>query len=415
MFKVYSNYILEKEIKKTGGEEMNNFIKKLLLMILVTGSMAVLLNLPVSAQTANQIPRKIVVFQENFVNEPAQIELLRGVGAVIIKPLPLIRAVAVYLPPQAERALEGRSEILRIDDDLVISAIAKPRPPPQPAEELPCGVDRIDADLAWATTKGLAIKVAILDTGIDLDHLDLQANIKGNVNTINPSKSGNDDNGHGTHVAGTVAAVDNEIGVIGTGPEIYLYAVKVLDRTGSGWLSDLIEGLDWCINNKMKVVNMSLGSSSDNQSFHDAIIKTYQAGITQVAAAGNNGASGGAITYPAKYDETIAVSAIDKYDQLASFSSYGPEIDLTAPGVDINSTYNNGYYKVLSGTSMACPHVTGTAALVLSTSVGSYDLDADGIWDPAEVKSKLQATAQKLNLLPEEQGAGLVKADSATK
>lgn len=384
-------------------------------MILVTGLMTVLLNLPVSAQTTNQIPRKIVVFQENFVNEPAQIGLLRGVGTVIIKRLPLINGMSVYLPPQAERALKGRPEILRIDDDLVINAIAKPQPPPQPAQELPWGVDRIDADLAWVTTKGLAIKVAILDTGIDLDHLDLQANIKGNVNTINPLKSGNDDNGHGTHVAGIVAAVDNTIGVIGTGQEIYLYAVKVLSKTGSGWLSDLIEGLDWCINNKMQVINMSLGSSSDNQSFHDAITKTYQAGIIQVAAAGNNGGSGGAITYPAKYSETIAISAVDKNDQIAVFSSYGPEIDLTAPGVDIKCTYNNGYYKILSGTSMACPHVSGTAALVLSTPVGTYDLDADGIWDPTEVKNKLQTTAQDLYLLLEQQGAGLVKADSAIK
>lgn len=384
-------------------------------MILVTGILTLLLKLPVSAQTVNQAPRKIVVFQENFVNEPARIGLLKGVGAVIIKSLPLIRAVAVYLPPQAERSLKGRPEILRIDDDLVISAIAKLPPPPQPAEKLPWGVDRIDADLTWAITKGLAIKVAILDTGIDLDHLDLQANIKGNVNTINPLKSGNDDNGHGTHVAGIVAAVDNTIGVIGTGPEVYLYAVKVLSKTGSGWLSDFIEGLDWCINNKMQVVNMSLGSSSDNQSFHDAVTRTYQAGIIQVAAAGNNGTSDGTITYPAKYDEVIAVSAINKDDQFASFSSYGPEIDLTAPGVEINSTYNNGYYKILSGTSMACPHVSGTAALVLSTSVGSYDLDADGIWDPAEVENKLEATAQKLSLLPEEQGAGLVKADLAIK
>lgn len=384
-------------------------------MILVTGLMTVLLNLPVSAQTTNQIPRKIVVFQENFVNEPAQIGLLRGVGTVIIKRLPLINGMSVYLPPQAERALKGRPEILRIDDDLVINAIVKPQPPPQPAQELPWGVDRIDADLAWATTKGLAIKVAILDTGIDLDHLDLQANIKGNVNTINPLKSGNDDNGHGTHVAGIVAAVDNTIGVIGTGPEIYLYAVKVLSKTGSGWLSDLIEGLDWCINNKMQVINMSLGSSSDNQSFHDAITKTYQAGIIQVTAAGNNGGSGGAITYPAKYSETIAISAVDKNDQIAVFSSYGPEIDLTAHGVNIKSTYNNGYYKILSGTSMACPHVSGTAALVLSTPVGTYDLDADGIWDPTEVKNKLQATAQDLYLLLEQQGAGLVKADSAIK
>lgn len=363
-------------------------------------------------------PRKIVVFDETFVNEPTQIALVRRFGGVAIKSLPVINAMAVYLPPEAVEALSKTAGVLRIDDDVVINAIAKPQPPPQPApaEVLPWGVDRINAELAWSTTTGLAIKVAILDTGIDLDHLDLQNNVKGNVNTINPRKSGNDDNGHGTHVAGTVAAIDNDIGVIGVGPEIYLYAVKVLDRTGSGWLSDLIEGLDWCINNKMQVVNMSLGSSSDNQSFHDAIFKTYQAGITQVAAAGNNGGSGGAITYPAKYPETIAVSAIDKNDQFASFSSYGPEIDLTAPGVDIKSTYNDGYYKVLSGTSMAAPHVSGTAALVISRPIvgTTYDLDGDGIWDPVEVENKLEDTAEWLTgLSVEQQGAGLVRADLA--
>lgn len=395
---------------------MGKFIKKLFLVLLAF-SFVGLMTFPLNAQGPQDLPRKIVVFQEYFVNEAAKIALLRNFGVVIIKPLRLINGMSVYLPPQAERALLGRPEILRIDDDLVINAIAKPQPPPQPAEVLPWGIDRIEADIAQQTTKGLTIKVAILDTGIDLDHLDLNGNIKGNVNTINPRKSGNDDNGHGTHVAGTVAAVDNDIGVIGVGPEIYLYAVKVLDRNGSGWLSDLIEGLEWCINNKMQVVNMSLGSSSDNQSFHEAIIKTYQAGITQVAAAGNNGETGGTISYPAKYAETIAVSAVGQNTDgslyFASFSSYGPEIDLTAPGVDINSTYNNGYYKVLSGTSMAAPHVTGTAALVLTTSVGASDLDADGVWDPDEVRNKLEATAENLGLHSSEQGAGLVRVDLA--
>jgi len=398
---------------------MRKFIRRTFLTSLLVGVLFGLVTSPVIAQTQQGAPRKIIVFQEDFVNEAAQAALIRNFGAVLIKPLGLINGMAVYLPPQAERALLGRSEVLRIDDDLVIEAIGKPEgtpgkpkkePPPQPVEELPWGIDRINAELAWPTTTGLTVKVAIMDTGIDLDHQDLQSNIKGNVNTINPRKSGNDDNGHGTHVAGIVAAIDNDIGVIGAGPEISLYAVKVLDKKGSGWLSDLIEGLDWCINNKIQAINMSLGSSSDNQSFHDAITKTYQAGITQVAAAGNNGASGGAITYPAKYDEVIAVSAIDKYNQFASFSSYGPEIDLAAPGVEINSTYKDGYYKILSGTSMACPHVIGTAALVLSIPVGTYDLDADGVWDPDEVKNKLEATAENLYLPSEQQGSGLVDA-----
>lgn len=360
-------------------------------------------------------PRKIVVFKEAFVSKTKQAELARNSGAGVIKPLALINALAAYLPPQAEKALLERAEVLRIDDDLVINAIAKKPLPPQPPEELPWGVDRINAELAWQTAKGLTVKVAILDTGIDLDHLDLQTNIKGNVNAINPLKSGNDDNGHGSHVAGIVAAIDNNIGVIGVGPEIYLYAVKVLDRTGSGWLSDLIEGMEWCVNNKMEVINMSLGSSSDNQSFHDAIIKAYQAGVVLVAAAGNNGETGGAVSYPAKYPEAIAVSAVDQAGRLASFSSFGPEVDLAAPGVSIKSTYNDGYYRTLSGTSMAAPHVSGAAALALATPVGIYDLDGDSLWDPAEVKNKLEATAENLGLSSYQQGAGLVRADLAVQ
>lgn len=398
---------------------MSSFRKRLLLVFLISGIALGLGISNLSAQGPQDLPRKIVVFQENFVNEAAKIALLRNYGATVIKPLRLINGIAVYLPPQAERALLARYEILRIDDDLVINAIGnpnkpvkpdkgKPEPQPQPPQELPWGIDRIEAEAAWNTAKGLAVKVAILDTGIDLDHLDLQDNIEGNVNLINPRRSGNDDNGHGTHVAGIVGAMDNDIGVIGAGPEIYLYAVKVLAKNGSGFLSDLIEGLEWCINNKMQVINMSLGASSDNQSFHDAIYKTYKAGVIQVAAAGNDGRTTGAINYPAKYPETIAVSAVGQDSKgslyFADFSSYGSEIDLTAPGVDIRSTYNDGYYEVLDGTSMACPHVTGVVALTL---------EVKGQKSPDQMKAHLKLRSENVGLPSYEQGAGLVRADLA--
>lgn len=396
---------------------MENAIKKLLLVFLISGFVLGLGNSHLNAQGPQDLPRKIVVFKNNYVNEAAQIALLRDHGATVIKPLRLINAVAVYLPPQAERALRVRGEVLRIDNDIIITAIEQPsilakgKPkPPQPAEVIPWGIDRIEADQAWATFTGETIRVAIVDTGIDLDHLDLKDNIKGNVNTINPLKSGNDDNGHGTHVAGTVAAADNDIGVIGVGPMGYLYAVKVLGRNGSGFLSDVIEGLQWCIDNNMDVVNMSLGASSDVQSFHDAIIKVYQAGIIQVAAAGNNGTTTGQVDYPGKYPETIAVSAVGKNDDgtlyFASFSSYGPEVDLTAPGVKSNSTYNNGYYRELNGTSMACPHVTGVVALVLQ---------AKGPMSPDDMKSHLKLNSEPLGLPSYQQGAGLVRADLAVQ
>ena len=133
-----------------------------------------------------------------------------------------------------------------------------------------------------------------------------------------------------------------------------------------------------------------------------------------VAAAGNDGAAN-TVNYPAKYPEVIAVSAIGQDDKLAGFSSFGPEVDIAAPGVTIKSTYNDGYYKSLNGTSMACPHVVGVAALVLSTAVGAYDTDGDGAWGPSEVKNKLEATAENLGLSSNEQGAGLVRADLAVQ
>lgn len=344
--------------------------------------------------------RKIVVFDPAIVNE--QEALIQAVGGTILKDLPLITGKAVLLPPQAEAVLRIMPGVVRIDSDVIVEALGKPPkpPPPPPAETRPWGVDRIDAELAWDISTGTAVKVAIVDTGIDLDHPDLQANIKGNVNTINSRKTGDDDNGHGTHVAGTVAAIDNEIGVIGASPTAYLYAVKVLNRTGSGFLSDVIEGLQWCVNKEMQVVNMSLGTSSDVQSFHDAVIAVNEAGIIQVAAAGN--ASGGSVIYPAAYEEVIAVSATDKKDTIASFSSVGPEVELAAPGVDIPSTWKGGGYNTISGTSMAAPHVTGTVALAIAAGVGV-----------ANVRGTLQATADDLGA-PDLYGYGLVDAEEAT-
>jgi subtilisin family serine protease len=175
----------------------------------------------------------------------------------------------------------------------------------------------------------------------------------------------------------------------------------VLDRKNEGFLSDIVDGLQWCIDNNMQVINMSFGSDVTNQAYHDAFIAVHNAGIVQVAAAGN---TGGAILYPAKYPETIAVSSTDLADQLAASSARGAEIDLAAPGVGINSTAIDGLYTTMSGTSMASPHVTGTVALLLAT---------DGTLTPTEVKTKLKNTAEDLGLPTIEQGAGLIRADLA--
>jgi len=350
-----------------------------------------------TAQASDASGRKIVVFQTGL-NDAAKDEIVRYAGGVKLKNLDLIGAKAVYLPPKAEAALARQAGVLRIDDDVVVEALirggiaAKPTPT-QPSEVLPWGVDRIDAEKVWGITTGDPIKVAIVDTGIDVKHPDLIDNLKGGVSAVGYTSSYNDDNGHGTHVAGIAAAIDNEIGVIGVGPKIDLYAVKVLNRRGSGYLSDVIEGLDWAVANGMQVVNMSLGTGSNIQSFHDAVIAAKNAGVVVIAAAGN---SGGSVIYPAAYSEAIAVSATDQNNVIASWSSRGPEIDLAAPGVSIYSTYKRTGYATLSGTSMAAPHVAGSAALVLNTPVGGYDINQNEKWDPDEVQKKLQDRAVDL-------------------
>lgn len=346
-------------------------------------------------------PRKIIVFEKSFSDRAAQLDLMTKNGAIPIKPLQIINGMAVYLPVQAQSALEEHlgTEIVRIDEDIVVKGTAPGGE--QPLQELPWGIDRIEADIAWGDSNGTMVNVAILDTGANLDHLDLIDNIKGNYNALSARKSAEDDHGHGTHVTGIIGAVNNTIGVVGVGPQINLYPVKVLDRKNEGFLSDIVDGLQWCINNNMQVINMSFGSELTNQAYHDAFIAVHNAGIVQVAAAGN---TGGSVLYPAKYPETIAVSSIDMADQLAASSSRGAEIDLAAPGVGINSTAIDGLYTTMSGTSMAAPHVTGTVALLLAT---------NGTLTPTEVKTKLKNTAEDLGLPAVEQGAGLIRADLA--
>lgn len=378
-----------------GGVEMKAKLLVLALVLLLTVPFFALTN-----ATGTPAPYRAIVVFDGSVNEPARNELLAKFGAVKIKDLTLIDGKAVILPNKAAAAKLAQAKGVKyVDEDKVVTVNG----PVQPAQVLPWGVDRIDAELVWPTTTADPVKVAVLDTGISLKHPDLAANIKGGINTINPKKSANDDNGHGSHVAGTIAAANNSIGVVGVGPSIDLYAVKVLNAAGSGYFSDVIEGLQWAVANGMQVANMSFGASSGTQSLHDAIIAAYSAGITLVAAAGNSGNSN-PVGYPAAYPEVIAVTATNSSDQVASFSSTGPEVDLTAPGVSIFSTYKRDTYTTLSGTSMAAPHVTGAAALVIS---------AKGLTDPAAIKARLESTADNLGYPATYQGAGLVDADEA--
>jgi subtilisin len=242
--------------------------------------------------------------------------------------------------------------------------------------------------------------VALLDSGIDPDHLDLKANYRGGYDFVNDDPLPWDDNGHGTEVAGVLAARENGFGLIGVAPQAELFAVKVLGSDARGTISDVAKGLEWAIQHGMQVVNMSLGTLEDSRTLREAVHAAWEAGLVLVAPVGNES---GRVLYPAAYDEVIAVAATDKDDRLAWFSNFGPQVELAAPGEEVPTTYPGNRYQLASGTSFAAPHVAGVAALLISS----------GIEDNREVRARLDQTAEELGLPHEEVGFGLVDAAHA--
>lgn len=242
----------------------------------------------------------------------------------------------------------------------------------------------IDAPEAWEIATGSStVKIAILDTGIDQDHEDLVAKI-GLQKNFSDSPTLDDIYGHGTHVAGIAAAdTHNDIGVAGVGFKSSLMNVKVLNDSGSGPYSKIAEGIIWAADNGAQVINLSLGARWKSATLESAVNHAWGKGAVVVAAAGNSGNPSS--TYPAKYENCIAVAATNDEDLKASWSSYGDWVDVAAPGVDIYSTFPNDTYGNGSGTSMATPHVAGIAALVWSTGFGiNNQLVRDRIEQTAE-------------------------------
>ncbi|MBD3109912.1 S8 family peptidase [Bacillus sp. AGMB 02131] len=237
--------------------------------------------------------------------------------------------------------------------------------------EVPQGVELIQAPYFWTKSKGQGIKIAVLDTGCDIDHPDLKGRIIGGRNFTDDDHGDennfSDYNGHGTHVAGTIAAEENGSGVIGVAPEAELLIVKVLDKNGAGSYTGIISGLKYAIEQKVDIISMSLGGPINNPLLHLTIIQAVSKGILVVCAAGNEG-DGDATTdeyaYPGSYNEVISVGAVDLNRNSSRFSNSNNEVDLVAPGEKILSTYLDGGYADLSGTSMATPHVSGALALI---------------------------------------------------
>lgn len=251
--------------------------------------------------------------------------------------------------------------LFKINDEPDVLSVV---PGSQNGDVIDWGLKRINAEYAWEKSRGEGVSVAVLDTGICVNHPDLRQNIAGTANFSKSKYDVEDQSGHGSHVAGTIAAVDNGIGMIGVAPEAKIYAAKVLNDDGSGGMSNIIRGIRWAIAQGVDIINLSLGTQSQpSEELHEAVKEAVRQGVLIVAAAGNENST---IGWPARYPETICVSAVDEKDSRASFSNTGVENIIAAPGVDITSTYKKNLYAKLSGTSMACPIISGAAALYIS-------------------------------------------------
>ncbi|MEE9583255.1 MAG: S8 family serine peptidase [Dehalococcoidales bacterium] len=355
-------------------------------------------------------PPEMVKVLIGFDRQPGPSEegIVRGAGGAVKYTYHLVPAIAASIPEAAIQGLLKNPRVTSVDLDIEVRAVD---------QVLPWGVDRIDAEVVHAAgNTGAEVKVAIIDSGINYNHPDLGANYAGGYDFVNGDTDPMDDNGHGTHVAGTVAAEDNDIGVVGVAPEVELYALKVLGANGSGYYSDVIAALQWAVDNGIQVTNNSYGSSGDPGAIVKAAFdNAYDNGVLHVAAAGNAGnppGKGDNVIYPARWASVIAVAATDKSDSRPRWSSTGPDVELAAPGVAINSTLRTGGYGEYSGTSMASPHVAGTAALVIAT--GITDANSNGRIND-EVRLRLQQTADDLGDPGRDTkyGYGLVDADEA--
>jgi subtilisin family serine protease len=373
---------------------------------------------PLDAETT----RRIVSCRDGVGMEQCE-AAARTAGCEVVRRLPLIHAVVIKVPlsrlPQSEarlsmnRAVDGvyaseRKHWLE-STPLMLPAFVFPdmgelprfvpspaagepaRSAPAPEAEQPWGVRRVHAAAAWAHARGAGVKVAVIDTGIE--QANAQLHVLDGFNAVDPAHTGawDDKEGHGTHVAGTIAALQDGEGVVGVAPDVSLYAVRVLDENGNGTYDDVIAGLDWAVANHMQVVNMSLGADEGSPALELAI-KEAARHLVIVAASGN---AGGPVSFPARYPEAIAVGASTQDDKTAYFSNRGPEVAFIAPGYEIPSLKRLGGIETMSGTSMAAPHVTGLAALALS--MGATD-----------VRAALTAASTRLPGSADlEQGAGL--------
>jgi thermitase len=323
---------------------------------------------------APSVPGELVVVLDSSIVATSAERALEARGATVERTKGDSASLLVKTPtgvsdPIFTETAEGAPGVAWVQPNYVYRAAYTPTDPRYPQQ---WGLPKIGAPAAWDVTRGRStVLVAVVDTGVDYTHPDLASRVDtaNDYDFINSDTDAMDDNGHGTHVSGIIAAVmDNGIGGVGVAPECRVLPVKVLDSEGSGDTFQVAAGIRYAADSGAKVINMSLAGSSD-PSMSSAVAYAQEKGCVVVAAAGNDGSSGGA-GYPARYPDVVGVGALDSSNNRAYFSNYGTGVDIAAPGVNILSTILGGSYGNMSGTSMAAPFVSGVAALVLSANPG---------------------------------------------
>lgn len=270
-------------------------------------------------------------------------------------------------------------------------------------------ITKLGIDQQWIKSQGEDVIIAVVDTGCDLNHSDIKNNLMDGKNFVDNDKSPQDDNGHGSHVCGTIAAENNGLGMVGVAPRAKIMPVKALGARGQGSLDSIVNGIIWSADNGADFITMSLGSPNQSNELLKAIEYASSKKCIVFAAAGNSGENVD-VMYPAKYKEVISTGAIDENFERTKFSCAGESLDFLAPGHNIFSLAPNNGYAIMSGTSMSNPYVTGCAALLLAYNRRTRKYQLNNIDDYLRVLSTMTIELKNPTYKQHKyQGYGIVK------
>lgn len=342
-------------------------------------------------RNVREMNRRLLTFHDPQLYQECIREWMRLVGKrrfpSSVSYSPLTQTIIAPAPQTAKFEAEFRNELMVEEDDQVhIQAIQGTI---GTLTGIPWGIKQIKAPQAWSISTGHRMKIAVIDTGVDFAHPDLKYSLTRGINLVHRNIPPYDDNGHGTHISGTIAAANSTQGMIGVAPRSVVYPVKAFDHNGSAFVSDIILAIDWCVRAEIDIINMSFGMQTRSRTLLDIVGKANQAGVIIVASSGNDGKRRTA-DYPARYPQTISVGATDRNRKIPAFSNRGQFVDIYAPGDKIVSAWLQGKYHEMSGTSMATSHVSGAIALLLA--------QKPDLKKTATIKALLRRTSSPLKL-----------------